>query len=127
MAWQKGLGFSRYHGIISTAYSVYRIKDSNNKNIKFYDYYVRDVGYAWELRTRSKGIWKSRYQLTDLSFLDSPMICPTKEEQDQIVRYLDSKLAKINKFIKNKRKLIELLKEQKQAIINQAVTKGLDP
>jgi type I restriction enzyme, S subunit len=53
-------------------------------------------------------------------------IIPPKEEQDHIVCHLDSKLAKINKYIKNKKKLIELLKEQKQAIINKAVTKGLD-
>jgi len=126
-AWQKGLGFSKYHGIISTAYGVYRLKNHSMYNCKYYDYYVRSSAYSWELRVRSRGIWKSRYQLTDARFLDSPMICPPKEEQDQIVRFLDSKILKINKFIKNKKKLIELLKEKKQAIINQAVTKGLDP
>ena len=42
------------------------------------------------------------------------------------MRFLDWKLAKINKFIKAKKKLIAVLKEQKQAIINQAVTKGID-
>lgn len=126
-AWQKGLGFSRYHGIISTAYSVYRLKNSIDFNYKYYDYFVRSEDYLWELKTRSKGIWKSRYQLSDQSFLDSPMLIPTREEQDQIVRYLDWKLAKINKFIKAKKKQIEVLKEQKQAIINEAVTKGLDP
>jgi type I restriction enzyme, S subunit len=126
-AWQKGLGFSKNHGIISTAYSVYRLRNKQDYNYKYYDYYVRSSAYSWELRVRSKGIWRSRYQLLDVNFFDSPMICPPKEEQDQIVRYLDSKLAKINKFIRNKKRLIELLKEQKQAVINQAVTKGLDP
>ncbi len=52
---------------------------------------------------------------------------PPKEEQDQIVKFLDYKISKINKFIKNKKKLIELLNEQKQAVINHAVTKGLNP
>lgn len=126
-AWQKGLGFSRHHGIISTAYSVYRLRNKQDFNYKYYDYYVRSSAYSWELRVRSKGIWRSRYQLLDVNFFDSPMICPPKEEQDQIVRYLDSKLVKINKFIRNKKRLIELLKEQKQAVINQAVTNGLDP
>jgi type I restriction enzyme S subunit len=54
-------------------------------------------------------------------------LLPPMEEQDQIVRYLDNKLSKINKFIKDKKKLIELLKEQKQVVIKQAVIKGLDP
>lgn len=126
-AWQKGLGFSWHHGIISTAYSVYRLRNKQGYNYKYYNYYVRSSAFSWELRVRSKGIWRSRYQLLDVNFFDSPMICPPKEEQNQIVRYLDSKLAKINKFIRNKKRLIELLKEQKQAVINQAVTKGLDP
>ena len=125
-AWQQGLGFSKYHGIISTAYSVYRLR-SENENHKFYDYLLRSTIYLWELRVRSKGIWRSRYQLHDSSFMDMPFIVPPRSEQDQIVKYLDHQLAKINKFIKAKKKLIAVLKEQKQAIINEAVTKGLDP
>ena len=124
-AWQQGLGFSKYHGIISTAYSVYRLR-SEKENSKYFDYLLRSDSYLWELRTRSKGIWKSRYQLHDSSFMDMPFIIPPRPEQDQIVKYLDHKLAKINKFIKAKKKLIAALKEQKQAIINQAVTKGFD-
>ena len=52
---------------------------------------------------------------------------PPFSEQQQIARYLDWKTAQINKFIRNKRRLIQLLKEQKQNIINQAVTKGINP
>ena len=125
-AWQQGLGFSKYHGIISTAYSVYRLR-SENENYKFYDYLLRSTIYLWELRVRSKGIWRSRYQLHDSSFMDMPFIVPPLSEQDQIVKYLDHQLVKINKFIKAKKKLIAVLKEQKQAIINEAVTKGLNP
>jgi type I restriction enzyme S subunit len=51
---------------------------------------------------------------------------PPRPEQDQIVRYLDWKVSMINKYINAKKRQIELLKERKQAIINQAVTKGLD-
>lgn len=52
---------------------------------------------------------------------------PPLEEQTQIARFLDSKTAQIDKFIRNKQRLIQLLKEQKQNVINQAVTRGLDP
>jgi type I restriction enzyme S subunit len=52
---------------------------------------------------------------------------PPRSEQDQIVRYLDWKVSQIIKLINAKRHEIELLKEQKQAIINQAVTRGLNP
>jgi len=52
---------------------------------------------------------------------------PPREEQDAIVRFLDAKCAKIDRLIKLKERQIELLNEKKQNIINQAVTKGLDP
>ncbi len=56
-----------------------------------------------------------------------PLFLPTVDEQTQIARFLDWKATQINKFIRNKRRLIELLKEQKQNVINQAVTRGLNP
>jgi restriction endonuclease S subunit len=52
---------------------------------------------------------------------------PPLPEQRAIVAYLDRKLAQIDQYIANKRRLIDLLREQKQAIINHAVTRGLDP
>lgn len=60
-------------------------------------------------------------------FKNTPIILPPFEEQTSIARFLDYKLAKINRFIRKKKQLITLLNEQKAAIINQAVTKGLDP
>lgn len=51
---------------------------------------------------------------------------PPKPEQTAIANYLDQKIESINTFITKKKQLIELLKEQKAAIINEAVTKGLD-
>ncbi len=52
---------------------------------------------------------------------------PPLEEQAQIANYLDLKTTQIDDLICKKEKLIELLKEERTAIINQAVTKGLDP
>lgn len=49
------------------------------------------------------------------------------EEQTAIANFLDHKLEKIERFISKKKALIKLLNEQKAAIINQAVTKGLNP
>lgn len=52
---------------------------------------------------------------------------PPLSEQKQIARYLDHKTAKIDSLVEKKKKLIELLKEERIAVINQAVTKGIDP
>ena len=76
---------------------------------------------------RSKGIWISRLQLTDESFLGAPFPMPPVPEQDAIVRFLDHMDRRINRLIHAKRRLTELLHEQKQAIIHRAVTRGLDP
>lgn len=54
-------------------------------------------------------------------------ILPAYDEQMTIFRYLDRKTAQIDDLIAKKQKLIDLLNEEKTAIINQAVTKGLNP
>lgn len=52
---------------------------------------------------------------------------PNFEEQTAIANYLDEKTVQIDTLIEKKQKLIELLKEERTAIINQAVTKGINP
>lgn len=126
-AWMRGLGFSKYHGIISTAYGVYRPRTEHRKHWQYFDYLFRSSVYDWELRVRSKGIWSSRYQLTDWSFLDMPVVVPPTKEQDAIVRFLNDANGRIERAIRVKKKLIALLNEQKQTIIHRAVTRGLDP
>ena len=126
-AWGRGLGFSREHGIISTAYGVYRLREPQKHLWEYLNYTLRSSVYQWELQVRSKGVWKSRLQLTDTSFFDMPILMPPKEDADLIVRYLHALDAKVKRYIRTKRTLIARLQEQKQAIIQQAVTRGLDP
>lgn len=125
-AWGGGLGVAQHHGIISTAYSVYRSRPSAQINPRYLHVLVRSSAFHWELQVRSKGVWISRLQLTDTSFLDAPIPLPPPDEQLAIVRFLDHTNRKIDGFIRAKRKLIGLLNEQKQAIIHRAVTRGLD-
>ena len=51
---------------------------------------------------------------------------PPLDEQAAIVRYLDHVDRRISRYIRAKQRLIELLEEEKQAIIHRAVTRGLD-
>lgn len=126
-AWAYGLGVSKYHGIISSAYGVYRIRPGATINPMFIHELVRSCLFQWELQVRSKGIWISRLQLTDESFLDAPFPIPPSDEQAAIIRFLDHVNGKIERAIRAKKKLIALLNEQKQTIIYRAVTRGLDP
>lgn len=126
-AWMQGLGVARHHGLISSAYSVYRPRQSYENYGSFFHYLLRSDVYKWELQTRSKGVWLSRLQLSDLAFMDMPIPLPPSDEQAAIVRFLDHVNRRLEKTIRAKRKLIALLNEQKQIIIHRAVTRGLDP
>ncbi|REE25651.1 type I restriction enzyme S subunit [Winogradskyella pacifica] len=55
------------------------------------------------------------------------LYCPIKEEQTQIANYLNHKTKQLDTLIAKKEQLISLLQEERTAMINQAVTKGLDP
>jgi type I restriction enzyme S subunit len=126
-AWARGLGFSRYHGIVSSAYGVYRPKPQFASAFPYFDYLLRSDLYNWELHVRSKGIWVSRLQLTDESFFDMPIVVPPVDEAEKIAAYIKVQDLQIRKLIRAKRRVIELLNEQKQAIILRAVTRGFDP
>ncbi|MBD2565243.1 MULTISPECIES: restriction endonuclease subunit S [Nostoc] len=126
-AWMGALGVSKYQGIISSAYGVYRPKDTNKFYSDYLEYLVRIPEYIAEYTRTSKGIRSSRLRMYSDDFFQIPIICPLFEEQKTIARFLDRKLEQISHFISNKQRLIELLKEQKTAIINRAVTKGINP
>ncbi len=126
-AWAGGLGVSNHHGIISSAYGVYRVRPDAELTPAFVHEFVRSASFHWELRVRSKGVWTSRLQLTDLSFLDAPMLIPPPVEQSAIVRFLHWANGRLERAIRAKQRVIALLDEQKQAIIERAVTRGLEP
>jgi len=125
-AWARGLGISQHHGIVSTAYGVYRARKSAIDH-RFIQALVRSTPFQWELQVRSKGVWTSRLQLTDDSFLNAPFPLPPLQEQAAIATFIDDADRRIRRYIRSKQKLIKLLEEQKQVVINQAVTRGLDP
>lgn len=126
-AWMSALGVSRHHGIVSPAYGVYRPIDPSGFRPRFADQLLRTPFYAAEYQRCSTGVNSSRLRLYPEAFFRIPIMLPPKEEQEAIVRFLAHANHKIDGFIRAKRKLIGLLNEQKQAIIHQAVTRGLDP
>ena len=126
LAWKKGLGISDYNGIVSPSYCVFKLLDEKN-DPKFFHYLYRTDLYAEVFRQNSRGIIDSRLRLYPEEFFNIITIVPSIEEQTAIANFLDEKTAQIDKLITNKQKLIELLKEERTAVINQAVTRGIDP
>lgn len=125
LAWMGAIGISEYDGVTSPAYDLLRAK--REVNPYFYNYLFRNPISSREFKRHSRGIMDMRLRLYFTRFGDIKLPFPSLDEQNNIVDFLDYKLEKINRFISKKKQLIELLNEQKAAIINQAVTKGLDP
>ncbi|MFZ6663492.1 restriction endonuclease subunit S [Peijinzhouia sedimentorum] len=116
LAWNGSLGISKYDGITSPAYCVYRIKGENNPH--YYGYLFSTAIMKAEFRKKSFGIIDSRLRLYSDKFFSIPVAVPPKVEQDQIVFYIKAQSKKIKHFIQKKQAFIELLKEQRQAVIN---------
>ena len=124
-SFQGGIEYAYYQGIISPAYTI-MIPDSCLIDSGYFRYLAKSPNFIALLQTCVAGIREG--QNIDYSTLRRHCLpLPPADEQAQIVRYLDAMTAKINKLIRAKKRQIALLQEQKQAIINQAVTRGLDP
>lgn len=125
LAWLGGLGVSNFDGIVSPAYCVYQLK--NKQNPRFLHYLYRTPLYLAEFARHSTGIVPSRWRMYTDDFGDVLTILPPIEEQNRMVQYLDEQTSQIDEVIAQQQKMIDLLNERKQIIINNAVTKGLDP
>ena len=123
-SFEGGLEYCHHDGIISPAYTV--LKKKNGLVDGFYKYLFKSFSFISEIQTSVVGIREGKnISYPELSYSLLPI--PPKEEQTAIANFLDDKTAKIDQAIAQKEKLITLLKERKQIIIQQAVTKGLDP
>ena len=125
-AWMGALGISEFDGIVSPSYNVYQLKNGEYLP-KYYDYLYRTPNHVSEIIRWSKGIWHSRLRLYPDAFFSMFTITPPFSEQTQIANFLNCKTGQIDELIRIKERQIELLHEQRTALINQAVTKGLDP
>ena len=125
LAWLGGLGVSDYDGLVSPAYCIYKI--CNDSNPKYLHYLYKTPLYLAEFARHSSGVVPSRWRMYTDDFGQVISLLPPKKEQDAIVDYLDEKMAKIDAAIAQQQKMIDLLNERKQIIINRAVTKGLNP
>lgn len=119
-----GIGESRFEGILSPAYAVCRPRIGISA--RYYHYLFRTPIYMGVFNSFSYGIMfeRNRLYFERFKIIASPV--PSLSEQNQIARYLDWKTVQIAKFIKDKKRMIELLQEQKQVIINDAVTGKID-
>lgn len=124
LAWLGGLGVSDFEGVVSPAYCTYKL--IRNEKPKFLHYLYKTPMYLAEFARHSTGVVPSRWRMYTDDFGQVLSLLPPLSEQDAIVRYLDSATSEIDKAIAMQQKMIDLLNERKQIIIQNAVTKGLD-
>ena len=116
------VGMVRNRGIITSAYLALRVNAGVNADFGFQFLNVWDSSKA--IYGYGSGL---RQNLDFAHFKRMPVAVPPPAEQAAIVRFLDWANGRLERAIRAKRKVIALLKEQKQAIIHRAVTRGLDP
>ncbi|MHA3885533.1 restriction endonuclease subunit S [Stutzerimonas degradans] len=125
-SFQGGIEHSAYDGCVSPAYTVLRRRDERNLNPAYFKYLLKDFSYVSALQSVTTGIREGR-TITYEQFGSLPLPVAPVAEQTQIARFLDHETARIDALIEEQQRLIELLKEKRQAVISHAVTKGLDP
>ena len=120
LAWKKAMGVSRYDGIVSPAYCIYRKKDIIS--MKYYHYLFRTDLYASLFKQNSTGIIDSRLRLYPEKFLSIYSHRPKLETQMKIAKFLDKKTSQFDSIISKKEALIEKLEEAKKSLISEVVT-----
>lgn len=116
------VGMVKQRGIITSAYLKLRASNSIEPRFAYrllHSYDTTKVFYGM-----GGGL---RQSMKFEDFRRLPILVPSLDEQQKIANFLDHETAKIDTLITKQEKLIELLKEKRQAVISQAVTKGLNP
>ncbi|WP_281650720.1 restriction endonuclease subunit S [Helicobacter bilis] len=94
-------------------------------DIKILKYYLSTFGFVNYIDMLCNGSAQPNISTKEVGNFKIPL--PPLQEQKEIAEFLDSKCEKIQNYIEKKQKLITLLQEKKQALINEAATKGLNP
>ncbi|MCI6674714.1 MAG: restriction endonuclease subunit S [Spirochaetaceae bacterium] len=117
-------GVSKLDGSVSLINLVLTPRSKLNND--YVHYLLRNYRFSEEYYRNGRGIvadlWTTRY--SEMRTILLPV--PPRAEQDQIVRFLDWKVSEINKLIGIRRKEIQELKALKSAVINSAITGGID-
>jgi type I restriction enzyme S subunit len=123
-SFEGGIELSQYKGCISPAYTCLRARKPIGEG--YYKFTMKSKDFISALQSVTQGIRDGKnISYAEFSKLSIPY--PPVEEQTAIASFLDRETAKIDALIAEQQRLIELLKEKRQAVISHAVTKGLNP
>lgn len=121
-AWMGALGVSRYAGIVSPAYSVYRPRLGVEIDTRYYDYLYRSGGYVAEITRHSRGIHSSRLRIYPNAFLNLRVPHPPLGVQRAIADFLDRETARVDTLISEQHRLIDMLRERRASLTERLVS-----
>ena len=113
------VGLSGYNGMLTGAYTIMRV---SNINARFIYYYYLALDNGKMLRPLYTGLRKT---ININTFQSTKVPVPPREEQYQIVRFLNWKISSINKLINIKKKEIKAIDALKRSTVSHAITRGL--
>lgn len=124
---KQSCGYSDLEGSVSLINTVFYVANENIILPQYTTFLLKNYGFAEEFYRWGHGIvadlWTTRWQEMKSIVLPIPSI----QKQTEIILELDKKCAAVDRLIENQSKQIEKLKEYKQSVITEAVTKGLNP
>lgn len=120
-----GLGVSEHEGYVSPAYRSYWVSDKLDG--RYIHHLLRSVDYVAEYTKYMQGIRPNSLQIKTDDFVCFPVLVPPLPEQHTIAAFLGRETGKIDRLIGKQERMIDLLREKRQAVISRAVTKGLNP
>ncbi|MDB5048185.1 MAG: hypothetical protein JWO30_1256 [Fibrobacteres bacterium] len=120
-----GLGISEFEGYVSPAYRCYWLKSGIHK--QYIHHLMRSSIYVIGYTKYLTGIRPNSLQMSRDDLMVFPILVPTFSEQEIIAKFLDRETGKLDLLIREQKELIALLQEKRQALISNAVTKGLNP
>lgn len=124
-AWQGSYGISNHTGIVSPAYFVFDI--TREVDPAFFNRALRSKLYVSYFAAASDGVRIGQWDLSKTRMREIPVLLPPLPEQRAIAAFLDEKCAKVDEAVRIKEEQIALLRERRQILIQQAVTRGLNP
>lgn len=126
-AFAGAIGISDSDGKATPVYSVCLPHDKQKIDVYFYAYYLRNLALSGFISSLAKGIRERSTDFRYADFAELLLPIPSYLEQQKIAQFLDDKTAKIDQAVDLAEKQIALLKEHKQILIQNAVTRGLNP
>ena len=119
--WAGAIGVSRYRGVISPSYNIYRQKN-NDFDPTYLDFLLRAVPLVQHYESLSTGIRASRLRLYPQQFLSIRYPVPTMNEQKEIVSFLREKIDGMDSLIQKKEQYLAEIESYKKSLIFEYVT-----